>query len=100
MPHLSHTRVQTDKVALQRGAIYHGGVLLSDGVGTSTVELYDGLSTSGELLDAFRAAVSDHESHIFERGIAIREGLYVNIGSNVSAFVLYYEPVAQGSGEE
>ena len=100
MSHLSHTRVQVDKLVLERGAIYHGGILKADGVGAATVDLYDGLNTGGEPIDMFYAAVSQRDSRILERGLALREGLYVDIGSNVSYFTIYYEPVPKGSGEE
>ena len=89
-----HLTVETDKVAVQRGAIYHGGLLLATGVGAATVSLYDGLDTGGTLIDRFAAATSSADRHVFERGIDLRAGLYVDLGDNVSKFTAYYEPPA------
>jgi hypothetical protein len=89
-----HLTVEADKVALKRGAVYHGGLLLASGVGAATVAVYDGLDTSGTLIDRFAAATSSADRHVFERGIDLRVGLYVDLGDNVSKFTVYYEPPA------
>jgi hypothetical protein len=97
-PPFAHSRVQTDRQLIQRAAVYHGGLLLADGVGASTVAVYDGLDTSGELIDSFSVATSSPERHIYERGLALRVGLYVDIGANVSVFTAYYDPVPRERG--
>lgn len=92
-----HLTVEADKVALERGGVYHGGLLKASG-GTATVSVYDGLdATTGDLIDFFYAADGQADRHVFERGIDIREGLYVHLGSNVSSLTVYCEPPA---GEE
>lgn len=94
----AHSRVYADRQLIQRAGIYHGGLLLADGVGASTVAVYDGLDTSGELIDSFSVAASTPDRHIYEKGIALRVGLYLDLGSNVSAFTAYYDPVPREKG--
>lgn len=93
----SHTAVQADKQAVKRGGVYHGGILLASSGGTATVAIYDGLSAAGELIDYFSCAASTYDRHSFGKGVDVREGVFVDIGDNVSAFTLYYDPPA---GEE
>lgn len=89
---LAHCTVEVDGVALKRGVAYHGGVLLASG-GTATVALYDGLNAdTGDLIDFLRAGDGEADRHVFERGIDVREGLYVDVGSNVSKLTIYYRP--------
>jgi len=87
-----HRRVQDDKVAQIRGSVYHGGLLLATDGGAATVAVYDGLGTDGELIDYFSCAASAYDRHSIAKGIAIREGIYVDVGSNVDSFVLFYDP--------
>jgi len=94
----AHSRVFADRQLVQRAGVYHGGLLLADGVGASTVAVYDGLDTSGELIDSFSVATSTPERHIYERGLALRVGLYVDLGANVSVFTAYYDPVPREKG--
>ena len=89
-----HLYVEVDEVAAQRGAVYHGGLLLATAQDAATVSVYDGLDTSGTLIDRFAAAANSPDRHVFERGIDIRVGLYVDLGDGVSKFTVYYEPPA------
>lgn len=91
-----HLTVAADRVAVQRGGVYHGGILKAQG-GTSTVSLYDGLNaTTGTLIDFFTADNHLAARHVLERGIDLREGLYVDLGEDVDSFTVYYEPPAAG----
>lgn len=90
-----HQRVQADKVAQRRGSVYHGGLLLAAAGGAATVAVYDGLNTSGELIDYFSCVASGYDRHSIEAGIAIREGIYVDVGNYVSSFVLFYQPARE-----
>lgn len=88
----AHIGVPADKLAVKRGGVYHGGLLLATAGGTATVAVYDGLSAGGELIGYFSAAASAHDEAILEKGLTVREGIYVDRGDNVSAFTLYYDP--------
>jgi len=94
----AHSRMYADRQLIQRASVYHGGLLLADGVGASTVAVYDGLDTGGELIDSFSVATSTPERHIYEKGIALRVGLYMDLGANVSVFTAYYDPVPREKG--
>ena len=90
---VGHVRVQADRQAVGRGGTYYGAVLLADAVGAATAAIYDGLDTSGELIDFLDTdAASDHDRSFFPRGLRLIRGLYVDLGSNVSAFTAYYDP--------
>jgi len=94
----AHSRVFADKQLIQRAGVYHGGLLLASGDGTSTVSVYDGVDTSGELIDSFSVAASTPQVRVFERGIALARGLYIDLGSNVSTFTAYYDVVPRAAG--
>jgi hypothetical protein len=94
----AHSRVYADRQLIQRAGVYHGGLLLADGVGASTVAIYDGLDTSGELIDSFSVAASTPQVRVFERGLNLARGLYIDLGSNVSVFTAYYDPVPREKG--
>ena len=91
----AHVTVDADGLVLPAGAIYHGGILLADSGGASTVAVYDGLDAGGDLIDYFSALTSARDRGVIERGVILRRGLYVNIGSNVDAFTVFYDPVPQ-----
>jgi hypothetical protein len=94
----AHSRVYADRQVVQRAAVYHGGYLLATGDGTATVTVYDGVDTTGEPIDSFSVAASTPQVRVFERGIALARGLYVDLGSNVSAFIAYFDPVPREKG--
>ena len=85
-------KVEADRAYRLPAGTYHGGVLQTGAGGTSTVALYDGQDTSGDLIDYFGSAASGHEAHFYERGIVLKRGVYVDLGSNVTAFSFYYRP--------
>ena len=91
-----HLTVAADKVAVQRGGVYHGGILKASG-GTATVSVYDGNdATTGTLIDFFTAGDGLAERNVYDKGIDLREGLFVDLGSNVGSFTVFYEPPAAG----
>ena len=87
-----HLTVDADRVAIERGGVYHGGLLLASPEGAATVAVYDGVDAGGDLIDYFSVENDLAERHVFERGIDLRVGLYVDLGSNVSRFTVYYTP--------
>lgn len=94
----AHSRVYADRQVIQRAGVYHGGYLLATADGASTVTVYDGVDTTGEPIDSFSVAASTPERHIYERGIALQRGLYIDLGSNVSVFIAYFDPVPREKG--
>lgn len=94
----SHLAVDADGRVLYPAAIYSGGVLVATGVGAATVAVYDGIDSSGDLIDYFYAATSQRDSRWLGEGIMLRRGLYVDLGSNVSVFAVYYTPTPREKG--
>jgi len=96
-PHVSKA-VGVDSRVLYPAATYHGGVLLATSGGTATVAVYDGIDANGDLIDYFSAGASGRDRSWLDDGIVLRRGLYVDIGSNVSAFTAFYDPTPQELG--
>jgi hypothetical protein len=94
----AHSRVFADKQLIQRAGVYHGGLLLASGDGASTVTVYDGVDTSGEPIDSFSVAASTPQVRVFERGLNLARGLYIDLGSNVSVFTAFYDVVPREKG--
>jgi len=88
-----HARVEVDRQLVERAGVYHGACLRASAAGTATVTVYDGLSASGEPIDAFRAGANEHDFHMLDPGVALREGLFIDLGDNIDFFTVYYEPV-------
>ena len=88
-PHVSKA-VGVDSRVLYPAATYHGGVLLATSGGTATVAVYDGLDTSGDLIAYFSAAASARDPSYLPIGIPLRHGLYVDVSTNVSSFVVFF----------
>lgn len=94
----AHSRVYADRQLIQRAGVYHGGLLKATESEKATVDVYDGLDTSGELIDSFSAVDPARDHHVYEKGIALRVGLYIDLGSYVSVFTAYYDPVPREKG--
>lgn len=91
-----HARVEVDRQLLEQAAVYHGAVLRASAAGTATATVYDGLSGDGEPIDAFRCGAEEHDFHMLDPGVALRKGLYIDLGANIDFFTVYYEPVPRG----
>lgn len=90
---ISHRRIEADRQVLIRAGSYHGGMLRATSGGTASVTVYDAQSAEATaFLDELRATASDHDAHFYERGIVIQNDLFVDVGSNVADFVLFYLP--------
>jgi hypothetical protein len=87
-----HARVEVDRQLLERAAVYHGAILRATAAGVATATVYDGLGVAGEPIDAFRAGANEHDFHMLDPGVALREGLFIDLGDNIDFFTVYYEP--------
>ena len=96
-PHVSEP-VPLDGKQFDPAAIYHGGLLKATAGGTATAEVYDGKDTSGDLIDSFSAAASGRDRSYLDDGLILKRGLYVDVGSNVSAFTVFYDPTPRDLG--
>ena len=84
-----HRRIEADKRVSLPASVYFGGLLLATSGGAATVAVYDGLDTSGDLIDYFSAAASARDRNHLHLGIPLRQGLYVDVGSNVDEFTIF-----------
>lgn len=82
--------VSVDTPSIQGPLRYHGGYLRATSGGTATADVLNGTSAGGQFRDGFRAVASEHDQHSFEKGIECPAGIFVDLGSNVDQFVLYY----------
>lgn len=89
----AHARVEVDRQLLERASVYHGACMRAAAAGTATATVYDGLAANGEPIDAFRASAEEHDFHMLDPGVAIRVGLFIDLGDNVDFFTVYYQPV-------
>ncbi len=95
---IDHRKIEADKQLLLPGAVYFGGILLATSGGAATVAVYDGQDTSGDLIDYFSAAASSRDRNHLHTGIPLRTGLYVDIGSNVDEFTVFFLQTPQELG--
>ena len=93
-----HRRIEADKRVSLPASVYFGGLLLATSGGAATVAVYDGHDTTGELIDYFSVAASGHERSWMDDGILLKRGLYIDLGSNVSAFTIFYDPTIRELG--
>jgi hypothetical protein len=93
-----HARVEVDRQLLERAAVYHGAILRASAAGTATATVYDGLAASGEPIDAFKCSAEEHDFHMLDPGVALREGLYIDLGDNIDFFTVYYQPTPRQKG--
>ena len=92
-----HARVEVDRQLLERAAVYHGACLRASAAGTATVTVYDGLAATGAPIDAIKCSAEEHDFHMLDPGVALREGLFIDLGDNVDFFTVYYEPRPRGA---
>jgi hypothetical protein len=96
-PHTSWP-VNADRQELDPAAVYHGGILKATSGGTATVDVYDGKDTSGDLIDSFSAAASGYDDSWRDDGLLLKRGLYIDLGSNVDKFTVFYDPTIRELG--
>jgi len=90
--------VEVDGLVAQPGATYHGGVLRTSG-NESSVTVYDGIDGSAiDVIDFFYGVENGGDHHFLDAGIAVRRGLYVDIGGRVADFTIYLKPPPRETG--
>jgi hypothetical protein len=95
---IDHKRLYADQQASLPASVYFGGILLAGAGGAATVAVYDGKDTTGDLIDYFSAATSARDRNFIPQGIRLQYGLYVDLGSNVDHFTVFFlrEPREEG----
>ena len=90
-----HVHVEADRLVAQRGVGLYGGELVATSGGTATVDIYDDITARGAPIMSLSVAASSIQRIFDPWPLAIHTGLYVDIGSNVSRFTLFYDPEGQ-----
>lgn len=84
--------VSVDSPIIQGPCVYRGGLLKASAGGAATADLYDDTKAGGQPLDSFRALTSSYDRHPpSSEGVLVMRAIYVDVGSNVDSFVLYYD---------
>lgn len=85
-------RFTADDAFLAGPVIYHGGFLKATSGGAATAEIFDDQTAEDlHFRDAFAATASQHDQHLIDPGLRFLHGLFVDLGSNVDHFLVYYE---------
>lgn len=74
------------------GRRYYGGTVRASG-GAITVNVYDGTSSAGELIDTFQVADGASVTHWFgPNGITTLTGIFMDGVANCAAHICYHSP--------
>ncbi len=85
-----HTLVASDRLVAHGGAAFVGGELVATSGGAAQVLIRDGVDANGEAVAQFDALTSATQRFTLDQPIIMRQGIFVDLGSNVSRFELYY----------
>lgn len=86
------TRFISDGIVNEGQTLLYG-IHIEASVAGGDVSLYEGLDTgSGRLLGIFKDNANNHEPKSFVPPVFLDRGLYVDIGSNVTAVTLFWLP--------
>lgn len=82
-----------DGLIIGGGVVYFGCNIVETGASTATVNVYNGTSTGGLLIDlyAFAAGESTHQAP-YNRGVLCESGLYIDEATGAISGVVYYIP--------
>ncbi len=98
MPGVPHRAIFADGPVLPGPGRYYGGLLVATNGGASTVNIYDGVSaTVGELIDSWNILASAVDLHSLSYPLHVERGLFIDLGSNVSAFTVFFLSDAEAS---
>lgn len=93
----AHKRITIDTLITPTPALLTG-YSLNASVDGGSVAIYDGQDTqSGELVDSVEGLASVNNHAEFHTPILMNNGLYIDIGSNVTSFTVYYIPLRGNS---
>lgn len=89
------TRLTADGVVNEGHTILYG-LHIEASIAGGDVSVYEGLdSESGRLLGTFKENANDHDILSFPHPVYLDRGLYVDIGSNVTAVSLFWLPAKE-----
>jgi len=87
---VGYLRVTTDSLVSPKPCFLLSVSLVSSAVGVSTAVIRDGHNTDAEAVVDLAALASDNDSRTYDPPFFFKKGLYVDIGSNVTAVLVRY----------
>ena len=89
---VSTTGTTGDTSVQGHGRKYYGGTVRASG-GAITVNVHDGASAAGELIDTFQVADGASVTHWFgPNGIECQTGIFMDGVANCAAHIAYHSP--------
>lgn len=90
---IGFSRVTQDSIINEGQSVVYG-LKIEASVDGGDVSLYEGLdASSGRLEGTYKALQNDRKPFGFPVGIYFDRGIYVDIGSNVTAVTIYWLPL-------
>ena len=87
------TRITQDGIINEGNSLIFG-ISIEASVDGGDVSVYEGLDTqSGRLHGTYKALVNDRKPFGFPAPVFFDRGIYIDIGSNVTAVTVYWLPV-------
>jgi hypothetical protein len=90
--------VTADKI-VQKGPCFFCGADLSPSAAAATVTIYDGQDTGGKVIDILVTAVKSNWQLQPPGKLRCNQGIYVDVGSNVSGVLVFYQLITGGGGK-
>jgi len=97
---LEYDRTVVDKRVSNRPCFLYAAHLVATTGGAATAVIRDGHDTSGEAVVDLAALTSSCDPREFDPPIYLKKGLYVDVGSNVTAVLVHFLPAREKNSEE
>lgn len=92
MTGVGFTRITSDQIITEGTSLFFG-VSIEASADGGDVSVYEGLdSSSGRLIGTFKELANVHTPQVFPYPIACDRGIYVDIGTSVTAVTVFWLP--------
>jgi hypothetical protein len=91
MPFTQATRVALDGIAVRAECLLTSVRLVAAAGGAATAVIHNGKTDDNEIICSLSAVASTSDALYFPRGLHCPNGIYVNVGSNVTEVVITWE---------
>lgn len=92
---LEYDRTAVDKKVCNRPVFLYAAHLVASTGGVATAVIKDGHDTGGEAVVYLAALTSSCDPRRFNPPIYLKKGLYVDVGSNVTAVLVHFMPARE-----
>lgn len=91
--YIPYDRRTVDGVIHRVKCLFYGVALEPDGTNASYVDIYDGENTTEPMVMRIRTAATGGQPKLFATPILLSRGLYVDLGTNLTAVTVFSTPV-------